>query len=151
MNLFIYCEWLDSRLVYKSLPDAKFAGKATVKDYRVAFSSFTEDVSDEMLYGGCHLEPAEGQTLYGLLYAISDEELAKLDKLTRVEQGRYVKKHLTVADEKGKLRAAVAHSIKNPRGKSRPTQDYMDHMIQGAKEHSFPHSYIELLERLRDL
>jgi hypothetical protein len=36
-----------------------------------------------------------------------------------------------------------------PRGKSRPTQDYMDHMIRGANEHGFPKPYIDLLEKLR--
>jgi hypothetical protein len=149
MFLFIYCEWLDSDLVKKSLPDVKFVSKATLKDHKVAFSSFTEDVSDEMMYGGCHLEGAPGQTLYGVLYEISDGELAKLDKLTRVEEGRYAKKYPTVLDGSGKSYHAVAHSIKNPKGPSRPTKDYMDHMIKGAKEHGFPESYIDLLEKLR--
>ena len=149
MYLLIYCEWLDSELVKKSLPDAKLIGTATLKDHKVAFSSFTEDGSPEMMYGGCHLEAAPGQTLYGILYEISDEELAKLDKLTRVEQGRYVRKYPTVADGSGKLYNAVAHSIKNHKGKSRPAKDYMDHMIKGAKAHSFPKPYIDLLEKLR--
>jgi len=149
MYLMIYCEWLDSDLVKKSLPDANIIGKATLKDHKVAFSSFTEDVSDEMMYGGCHLEAAPGKILYGILYEITDDELAKLDKLTRVEQGRYIKKYLTVLDESGKSYDAMAHSIKNPKGKSRPTKDYMDHMIKGAREHSFPPSYIDLLEKLR--
>ena len=149
MYLLIYCEWLDSRLVKKSLPDARLHGKATLKDYKVAFSSFSEDGSDELQYGGCHLAAAPGETLHGVLWEITDEELAKLDKLTRVEHGRYVKKHVTVLDATGKSCAAVAHSIKNPKGASRPTKDYMDHMIAGAREHGFPPAYIEALEALR--
>jgi len=149
MFLFIYCEWLDSDLVKKSLPDAQFVSRATVEGHQVAFSAFTEDVSDEMMHGGCHLEEAPGKILYGVLYEISDEELAKLDKLTRVEQGRYEKKHLTIDDGKGRSYNAVAHSIKNPKGKSRPSREYMEHMIKGAKSHGFPKPYIELLEKLR--
>jgi gamma-glutamylcyclotransferase len=149
MYLMIYCEWLDSDLVKKSLPGAKVIGKVSFKDHKVAFSSFTEDVSGELMHGGCHLEAAPGQTLYGVLWEITDEELAKLDKLTRVEQGRYVQKQTTVVDEDGKSYAAVAHSIKNPKGKSRPSKDYMDHMIKGAKEHNFPTAYVDLLEKLR--
>ena len=149
MFVFIYCEWLDSELVKKSLPEAKFVSKATLKDHKVGFSSFSEDVSDKTMYGGCQLESAPGQTLYGVLYEISDEELAKLDKLTRVAEGRYAKKYPTVIDKNGKTYSAVAHSIKNPKGPSRPTKDYMDHMIKGAKEHRFPKSYIDLLEKLR--
>ena len=149
MFLFIYCEWLDSDLVLKSLPEAEFVSTATLKSHKVAFSSFTEDVSDEIMYGGCHLESAPGQTLYGVLYEISDEELVKLDRLTRVEQGRYTKKYPTVLDGSGKSYNAVAHSIKNPKGPSRPTKDYMDHMIKGAKEHGFPEPYIDMLEKLR--
>lgn len=149
MFLFVYCEWLDSDLVKRSLPDAKLVSKATLKDHKVAFSSFTEDVSDEIMYGGCHLESAPGQTLYGVLYEISDEELVRLDKLTRVEQGRYAKKYLSVLGGSSKSYSAVAHSIKNPKGPSRPSKDYMDHMIKGAKEHGFPNSYIDMLEKLR--
>jgi len=149
MYLLIYCEWLDSELVYKSLPDAKLIGKVTLKNFKVAFSSFTEDVSDEIMYGGCHLEADPGNTLYGVLYEITNDELAKLDKLTRVDQGRYEKKYLAVLDESGKSYDAVAHSIKNPKGKSLPSKDYLDHMIKGAKEHSFPNFYIAQLEKFR--
>jgi hypothetical protein len=86
MYLLIYCEWLDSSLVRKAC--RKLVGKARLKDHKVAFSSFTEDGSAEMMYGGCHLEAAPGQTLYGVLYEISDDEL-KLDQLTKSNRAIY--------------------------------------------------------------
>ena len=53
MYLYFYCEWLDSDLVYKYLPDARFITIATLKDHKVSFVSFKEDVSDETKHGGC--------------------------------------------------------------------------------------------------
>lgn len=149
MYLFLYCEWLDSDLVKRYLPDAKFTAKVTLADYKVAFTSFTEDNSDVVKHGGCHLESSPGATLYGVVYEISADELAKIDKLTRVEFGSYTQKFMKVQGEDGKIYDTVSHSIKNPVSKSLPSKEYMDHMVKGAKEFGFPESYIESLEELR--
>lgn len=145
MYLLIYCEWLDSELVKRSLPNARFVTKVKVPDYRLVFTSFSEDDSQGVLEGGCHLAKATGHVLLGVLYEVSEEDLIRLDKLTRVENGRYTRKYLSVIDEEGKKYDAVAHCIKNPKGKSRPTKEYMNHMIKGAKEFNFPQDYIQSL------
>jgi hypothetical protein len=145
MYLLIYCEWLDSELVKRSLPNARFVTKVKVPDYRLVFTSFSEDDSRGVLEGGCHLAKATGHVLLGVLYEVSEEDLIRLDKLTRVENGRYTRKYLSVIDEEGKKYDAVAHCIKNPKGKSHPTKEYMNHMIKGAKEFSFPQDYIQSL------
>lgn len=145
MYLLIYCEWLDSQLVRRSLPNARFVKKVKVADYRLVFTSFSEDDSQDVLEGGCHLTEATGHILLGVLYDVSDEDLIRLDKLTRVEKGRYKRKYLSVIDEEGKRYDAVAHCIKNPKGKSRPSREYLKHMIHGAKEFNFPQDYIQSL------
>ena len=146
MYLLIYCEWLDSELVKRSLPNAQFVMKVKVPDYRLVFTSFSEDDSQGVLEGGCHLAEATGHVLFGVLYEVSEEDLVRLDKLTRVENGRYTRKYLNVIDEEGKKYDTVAHCIKNPSGKSRPSREYLEHMIKGAEEFNFPQNYIDSLK-----
>ena len=145
MYLLIYCEWLDSELVKRSLPNARFVTKVRVPDYRLVFTSFSEDDSRRVLEGGCHLAEATGHVLLGVLYEVSEEDLIRLDKLTRVGNGRYTRKYLSVIDEEGKKYDTVAHCIKNPKGKSRPSREYLEHMVKGAKEFGFPQDYIQSL------
>jgi hypothetical protein len=145
MYLLIYCEWLDPELVRRSLRDARFVTKVKVPDYQLVFTSFSEDDSQGVSEGGCHFAKAMAHVLLGVLYEVSEEDLIKLDKLTRVEHGRYTRKYLGVFDEEGKKYDAVAHCIKNPKGKSRPSREYLEHMIKGAKEFNFPQDYIDSL------
>jgi gamma-glutamylcyclotransferase (GGCT)/AIG2-like uncharacterized protein YtfP len=134
MNLLIYCEWLDSELARCSLPKARFLMKVKVPGYRLVSTSFSEDNSQVVLEGCCHLVEAAEHLFLGVLYEVSEEELGRLDKLTRGEKGRYTRKYLGVIDEEGKKYDAVAHRIKNPKGKSRPSPEYLEHMIKGARE-----------------
>ncbi len=85
--------------------------------------------------------------LFGVLYEVSEEDLIRLDKLTRVEKGRYRREYLSVIDEEGKRYDAVAHCIKNPKGRSRPSREYLEHMISGAREFNFPLDYIQSLAK----
>ena len=145
MYLLIYCEWLDSQLVKRSLPNARFVTKVKAPDYRLVFTSFSEDDSQEVLEGGCHLVKAPGDLLLGVLYEVSEDDLIRLDKLTKVEKGRYRREYLSVIGEGGKTYDAVAHCIKNQKGRSRPSREYLEHMISGAKEFNFPQDYIQSL------
>lgn len=149
MYLYIYCEWLDSELVKRYLPNAKKFKNATLEDHKVAFVSFTENHASEAKAGGCQLESAPGQLLYGVLYEVSEEDVAYVDKLTRVEYGSYERRYLEVTGEDGHTYSTVAHTIKNPIGYSKPSEAYMNHMIAGAKEHGFPEAYVNSIEGLR--
>ena len=98
------------------------------------------------------LSPNDGATLQeaiiqGPPMKVSDDDLSLLDKMTRVEHGRYTRKNLRVVGEDGRHYKAVAHAIKNPIGKSQPSREYMSHMIKGAKEHNFPKDYIESFKK----
>ena len=149
MYLFIYCEWLDSELVKLKLPKAKLIMKARLPDYRLIFSSFTEDDSSEIIEGGCNIEEDQELMLWGVIYDISEDDLSLLDKMTRVEHGRYSRKYLKVIGEDGIDYEVVAHVIKNPIGKSKASREYMNHMVKGAKEHKFPNDYIKSFEKWR--
>lgn len=146
--LFIYCEWLDSQLVKKWVPDAELVTTGTCADHKVRFVSYRDD-NGETFEGGCCLSDAPGEILHGVVWKVSEEAVLKVDKLTSISTGRYVREYRVVKGADGKVYSTVSHSIKNPVGDSKPSREYIDHMIAGAKEFKFPEEYIAKLEALR--
>ncbi len=146
--LFIYCEWLDSQLVKKWIPDAEFVTTGTCADHEVRFVAYKDD-NGETFEGGCCLSDAPGETLHGVVWKVSEEAVLAVDKLTNISCGRYTRQYRVVKGDDGKVYTTVSHSIKNPTGASKPSQEYIGHMIEGAKEFKFPAEYIAKLEALR--
>lgn len=145
--LYIYCEWLDSSLVKKWIPDARLVTTALCPDHKVSFVSY-EDDNGEKFEGGCCLTDAPGEDLYGVVWQVSEEALLSLDKLVKVNEGKYTREYRAVKGSNGVAYATVSHSIKNPAGVSLPSEAYLSHMVNGAKEFDFPAEYIEKLEKL---
>ncbi len=146
--LFIYCEWLDSSLVKKYLPSAELVTTGTCEDHKVRFVSY-EDDNGQKFAGGCCLTPAPGETLYGVVWKISEEDLHKLDDLVNIHEGRYTREYRAVMGANGTPYATVSHSIKHPTGDSKPSEAYLSHMLAGAREFQFPEEYIQKLEALK--
>ncbi|NYB72727.1 gamma-glutamylcyclotransferase [Sedimentibacter hydroxybenzoicus DSM 7310] len=145
--LYIYCEWLDSSLVKKWIPDAKLVTTAVCPDHKVSFVSYKDDKGEEF-EGGCCLTDAQGETLYGVVWEVSEEALLSLDKLVKINEGKYTREYRAVKGNDGVAYATVSHSIKNPTGISLPSKEYLSHMVEGAKEFNFPAEYVEKLEAL---
>lgn len=146
--LYIYCEWLNSELVKKWIPDAELITVATCEDHKVRFVSYQDDAGTDYT-GGCCLTKAPGETLYGVVWKISEEALQKVDELVKIHEGKYTREYRAVMGLNGKPYATVSHSIKNPTGDSKPSSEYIENMLAGAKEFNFPSEYIEKLEALR--
>ncbi len=145
--LYIYCEWLDSSLVKKWIPDAKLVTVAELPDHKVSFVTYKDDAG-EKFEGGCCLTAAPGETLYGVVWEITEEALLSVDKLVKIGEGKYTREYRAVKGHDGKSYATVSHSIKNPTGISTPSEEYLAHMVGGAKEFKFPAEYVEKLEEL---
>jgi len=143
--LYIYCEWLDSSLVKKWIPDAKFVTTAVCPDHKVSFVSYRDDEGEEF-EGGCCLTYAPGETLCGVVWEISEEALLSIDKLVKINEGKYTREYRAVKGDNGSAYATISHSIKNPTGISVPSEAYLAHMLGGAKEFNFPEEYVEKLE-----
>lgn len=149
MYLFLYCEWLDSDLVKRYVPHAKFETKVTLADYKVAFTSFHEDGSDVIKNGGCHLESAPGNLLYGVLYEVSEDDVALIDRLTRVEFGSYTKKYIEVNGENGKTYQTVSHSSKILRANPRLARSTWITLIKAHGNLAFLKPTFNSLKKLR--
>lgn len=148
MKCFVYCEWIDDDRLKKSMPDAQLIDRVTLPDHRLTFTSFVEDEDKTVRAGGCHLVPAAGDSVPGLLYELNEEEQQIAESLSRVPQGRYAPVTYQVVDSAGNTHEAVAYVIKHSLGHSTPPDEYRAHMLAGARKHGFPEAYQQLLETI---
>ena len=146
--LYIYCEWLNSELVKRYIPNAQLVTVATLEDHRISFVSYKDDAGNDFT-GGCCLTKAPGETLYGVVWKVSEEDLQTIDGLVNIHEGRYTREYRAVRGQDGKAYATVSHSIKHPAGVSKTSDMYMENMLAGAREFHFPEEYIKKLEALR--
>jgi len=148
MKCFVYCEWIDDERLRSSMPDAQLIDKVMLSGHRLVFTSFVEDGDETVRNGGCHLVEAEGFSVPGLLYELSVEEQQIAETLSRVREGRYTPVHYQVIDSKGVSHDAVAYVIKYPKGSSKASNEYREHMLNGALQHNFPEEYVKQLKSI---
>lgn len=146
--LFIYCEWLNDEIVKKYYPEAVKMTTGYTDDKAVRFVAYQDDAGNPY-EGGCCAVNAPGEKMYGTVWKLSVDDLEHLDKLVSIGEGRYTRLYQAVMGDDGRAYACVSHSIKNPTSySSRPSKDYLDNMLKGARDNNFSAEYVKKLEAL---
>ncbi len=109
-------------------------GMATLKDYRIAFNK--ESTRDGT--GKTNILPTEREDVPGVLFEMSEEQMKVLDK----EEGGYLRVPMPVEfrGEIIEIQTYVA-SEKRINDNLLPTADYLQKLIDGAKDHGFSQEY----------
>lgn len=94
--------------------------------------------------GVATVEPADGAEVHGVLWQVSDHDLATLDSAEGVPV-RYRRDRLTVQTDDGPAPAWVYIDHRVEPGPPRP--GYLERIIDGALHHGLPHRWIEFLRR----
>ena len=94
--------------------------------------------------GVATVEPLSGSEVHGVVWQLSDSDLATLDGAEGVPV-RYRRDRLTVHTEDGTSWAWVYIDHRVEPGPPRP--GYLERILDGARHHSLPHRWIEFLER----
>lgn len=94
--------------------------------------------------GVATVEPFAGSTVHGVLWWLSDHDLATLDSAEGVPV-RYRRDRLTVYTADGPSPAWVYIDHRTEPGPPRP--GYLERIIDGALHHGLPHRWIEFLRR----
>jgi gamma-glutamylcyclotransferase (GGCT)/AIG2-like uncharacterized protein YtfP len=152
MLYFAYGSNLDPDQMRKRCPDSRVVGLAELHDYRLTFPLYSEHWGG----GAAGVHHAHGSTVWGVLYELSDADLAALDT---IEGWKSPGDHhnlydrdlatvvLTRADDGSIPRRVRAYTYfartLNP---SPPSRRYMDTLLKGARHHRLPPEYIEWLE-----
>ena len=94
--------------------------------------------------GVATVEPFTGCEVHGVVWQLSDRDLATLDSAEGVP-ARYRRDRLTVRTEDGPSQAWVYIDHRVEPGPPRP--GYLERILSGARQHDLPHRWIEFLER----
>jgi cation transport regulator ChaC len=96
--------------------------------------------------GKGNVEQCPGETVWGVLYSIPDDELAALDKR---EGSGYRRVRLRVESSAGPIDAWVHVAVKPSNDASlRPYSWYKRFIVEGARSHGLPADYIAKLEAI---
>jgi hypothetical protein len=80
--------------------------------------------------------------------------MTKLDRCEGVRDGHYRRRDVDVVTDDGEVLRAVAYIADDEERLSdelSPTMDYLDMVLQGAREHGLPEDYIRFVEGLGGL
>jgi phage replication-related protein YjqB (UPF0714/DUF867 family) len=94
--------------------------------------------------GVATVEPFDGSQVHGVVWQVTDHDLATLDSAEGVPV-RYRRDRLTVHTDDGPSEAWVYIDHRVDPGPPRP--GYLERIVDGAQHHGLPHRWIEFLQR----
>jgi gamma-glutamylcyclotransferase (GGCT)/AIG2-like uncharacterized protein YtfP len=119
--------------------------KAQLPNFHIEFRHYSENRQG----GISSIIEAPGELVQGIIYEVPEEELIDLDILESVPEGLYRRDTFLVLGEDGLWHKADLYRVANPTGPYPASKEYVEDMIEGAKEHGFPPEYVEKLAALR--
>lgn len=145
MLCFSYGSNMASRYLRQYCPSAVPVMRADLPNYRVEFRRFSTDMQG----GISSIMEAPGEMVRGVIYEIPVQEVKELDILEDLPKGLYRRDTFQVLGEDGQWHHADLYRVVNPAGPFDPAPQYIDMMIEGAREHDLDPTYIDHLESLR--
>jgi len=151
MLYFAYAAELGPEQMKSRAPRSSVVGLAELRDHRIAFTQFSQD------WGGgvASVQAAHGESVWGVLFEVTDADLASLDTHENFREpgnqhNSYEREHVWVelvrADDGSlprRLRAWIyVGKAWNP---TAPSTRYRDAIVRGAKQHRLPDDYVERL------
>jgi gamma-glutamylcyclotransferase (GGCT)/AIG2-like uncharacterized protein YtfP len=121
------------------------ARRAWLDGYRLAFNKKGLDGT-----GRANIVPDPAGTVWGVVYLTTPEDLSKMDQYEGVPSGHYQRKTVRVRFEDGVELDAVTYVASSAfvDNSLRPSYDYLQAILKGAREHKLPEDYIISIDRL---
>lgn len=147
---FAYGTLLGTAAMADYCPSVRSVGQATLFGYEFCFERYGPGPGD----GGCSLVKAEGAETIGVLYQIPTDEWAHLREVSG-EHTSYQVLAVAVQRDDRSLVAAQTLTVRNPIGPFRPSEQYLNLVVDGAASSGLPNDYrtklTELAARARAL
>lgn len=154
MLYFAYGSNLDPEQMKERCPGSSVVGLAALHDYRIAFPRF----SNRWGGGSASLQLAHGEIMYGVLYELTDDDLAKLDAIEGFvgpgdQHNAHDREHVTLELERpddGSIprRVRAWAYVARPAHPAPPSARYLERIRAGARHHRLPEEYIARLEAI---
>lgn len=129
-------------------PSAKFVTTALLPDHQLSFTRLSTT-------RGCGVADAVheiGATVWGVVYAISEEDLSRLDKRegfkSNQKSNSYSRQRCVVSIGADAL-TVWTYFAERQHNPPPPNQEYKDLIVSGARHWHLPDDYIEQLERIQ--
>ena len=144
MLYFAYGSNMDFGQMRKRCPSAITITRASLLGHRLAFTRFSE----ERQGGVADAVQDRGSVVEGVVYEISDDDAARLDKCEGVSENCYKRIQVRITLPAGEIIEAYAYKA-TEQGLFQPSKAYMQHLITGAKYHVLSPEYIAMLEAIQ--
>jgi gamma-glutamylcyclotransferase len=136
---------LRSRLETERVGQVIDLGIATLEGYKIAFNKLSKKDGT----GKTNIISSPVSQVVGVIYNLTEEQFIKLDSIEGVG---YVRTLVSVKYNNEVVPAYTYIATDNAIDDSlKPKQEYLQHLIDGAKEHSFPKQYVLFLESIECL
>lgn len=145
MRYFAYGSNLNPPQMAARCPGHAVVARAVLRDHRLTFPC----ASASWAGGVASVEPSAGDAVEGVLFELTAENEAALDRYEAVAEGVYRKATVRVVDDAGRTREALTY-IANPQppGHHDPSPRYMKAIIDGARAHGLSVDYVDTLRAL---
>jgi gamma-glutamylcyclotransferase (GGCT)/AIG2-like uncharacterized protein YtfP len=143
---FAYGSNLCKKQMEKRLGRVPPARRACLAGYRIAFNKRGRHQGE--VYA--NIVQQDGSHVWGVVYHLQPDELAKLDRCEGVGQGDYRRDTVDVVTEAGDTVHAETYFAGEQWlcPEARPSKEYAHKILSGAREHGLPKEYLRSLERL---
>lgn len=130
MLYFAYGANLNTENMEIRCPNATLVGTGMLENF--AFLCNTRGVAS--------IEPSPGNSVYGVIWKLTQEDEAFLDLFEGVNGGWYTKEYLMVSQEDARRECLVYIASNNTKGKG--VRDYLETIVSDCKGYGFPEDYI---------
>jgi gamma-glutamylcyclotransferase len=151
MLYFAFASNLDPGRMRAVAPSHRVVGLASLADHRLAFPRFSPEWSGGL--GAPQL--AHSQTLWGMVYDVTDEDLKALDEQEGFrgpgDQHNICDREITTVDLVRPDDGSIPRRIRpwiyltRPSNPTAPSRRYLDFIIAGARHHKLPEDYVRKL------
>ena len=140
---FAYGSNMNSAQMQERIGSSTDLGKSKLENYGINFSKKSNDGT-----GKASISPQAGSTVEGVLFRISQEQKAKLDRNEGVATQHYevIPVDVKLGDRTIRAITYVAHRSKIQQG-LRPSQDYLNKIVDGASAHGISTEHINRIRQ----
>ena len=137
MLYFAYGANMDSSHMAECCPEARRVGAAVLPGHAFAIAA----------QGYGRAAPAPGQDLPGVLWELTETDVAALDRFEGIPDGMYRQETTEVRDDDGRLRQAMLYQPTDP-SPGRPRPGYLERIIVVGQTLALPAAHLDHLRRL---
>jgi gamma-glutamylcyclotransferase len=125
-------------------PGSEPVGPALLDGRALGFSYYSQNFPPG---GAADVVGSEGAQVWGALYRLTEQDLARLDRFEHVGNGGYRRIEIEVEHESGPVEALCYEVAERLDFEVAPTAEYRLLMLDGSLEHGLPDTWLGYLER----